>query len=357
MKSKSFIHISDLHFSKYEGSKSTKEEISHFNIKKKIFDYIGIVIQNLNIGAVIISGDLELDSVNDIIPYFIEWLSRGSKIFIAFGEHDLKEKREELILGTIGLDNIYYFEEPNIIKDKELDFAVYGMSCEQKQIGFKNKFNSLNNLELEIPSIFLTHPCQLSKGKMISLGCQYFAVGHIHYRNIKQISDNVYMGRPGHIYSIWDGDGKASPVGAILGEFRDNSIHLDWLEFPVPQTIRLYIDPFKTKGDKLLLCIENCSEASSKKVLELCEGIWVDEGSRGVFKAYFSTKELPIEKITRYILNIFIDDIFVTPSDSINMKKKYGYSRASFTSRTLLNDKNIFNEYLDRILKATDKTQ
>jgi len=161
MKSKRFIHISDLHFSKYDGSKSTKEEISHFNIKKKIFDYIGIVIENQNIGAVIISGDLELDSVNDIIPYFKEWLSRGSKIFIAFGEHDKKEKRLELILETIGLENIYFFDEPKMIKDKELDFAVYGMSCEPKQNGFKNKFNSLNNLELEIPSILLTHPCKL----------------------------------------------------------------------------------------------------------------------------------------------------------------------------------------------------
>lgn len=92
-------------------------------------------------------------------------------IFIAFGEHDLKEKREELILRINDINNIYIFEEPNIIKDKDLDFAVYGMRCQSKQHGFREKFNSIDNLNLKIPSIFLTHSCDLARAKMIDIGC------------------------------------------------------------------------------------------------------------------------------------------------------------------------------------------
>lgn len=96
------------------------------------------------------------------------------------------------------------------------------------------------------------------------------------------------MSRPGHIYSIWDGDGKAAPVGAIIGEFKDNNLYLNWIDFPVQQTIRLYIDSFQKKDGKSLLCIENCSEANSKKVSEIYEGVWSDEKYRGIFKGYFS---------------------------------------------------------------------
>ena len=44
-------------------------------------------------------------------------------------------------------------------------------------------------------------------------------------------------------------------------------------------------------------------------------------------------------------------------SDSYKMKKKYGYSRGVFRAKTLLSDPELFDEYFERIFKASKKTQ
>ena len=66
---------------------------------------------------------------------------------------------------------------------------------------------------------------------------------------------------------------------------------------------------------------------------------------------------LELGVIVEKILHVFQDDIFVTPSDSKKMKKKYGYSRGVFTAKTLLSDPVIFEEFLERIINASSKTQ
>lgn len=353
----SFLHISDLHFSRYIGSKSTKEEISHFEIKKKILSYITEIVDQHKIAAIIISGDLELDSPEDIISFFVEWLNKGCKIFIVFGDHDTKEKRKQLLNATMNLRGIYIFDAINLIEDPELDYNVWGMSCEPRRDGFMEQFALLNNSLIGKPTIFLTHPCALPKGKMINLRCQYFAVGHVHYPCIEKVSDNTYIGRPGHLYSIWDGNGKAWPVGAILGNFNDNSLSLEWIPFPVTQTMRLYIDKFKLNiNNDILFGVENCTEENGMRLNELCKGEWEFVQSRGVFQGHYSPEKLPTEELIKGILRLFVDDIFVTPSDPDIMRKKYGFNRASFTAKSLLKDENIFAEFVERVFRVSEKT-
>ena len=136
MKENRFLHISDLHFFKSDHQKGRKDGINHFEIKKKILDYISSIIISDQIGAILISGDLELDSTDHFLPYLINWLGVGSKVFIDFGEHDLRDKRNELIESTKDLSGLYIFDEPRMVNDEALDFCVYGMSCESKQSGF-----------------------------------------------------------------------------------------------------------------------------------------------------------------------------------------------------------------------------
>lgn len=352
-----FLHISDLHFFKSDHQKGRKDGINHFEIKKKILDYISSIIISDQIGAILISGDLELDSTDHFLPYLINWLGVGSKVFIVFGEHDLRDKRNELIESTKDLSGLYIFDEPRMVNDEALDFCVYGMSCESKQSGFTQSFLSITDYKHIKPGIFLTHPCNLPRSKTKILGCKYYAVGHIHQHFIEEIDENVYLGRPGHLYSLWDGDGKAWPVGGIIGEFRENQIHLDWLEFPFPQTVRIYVDPYHLKDDKKLLVIENCSFEKGNKISEIIEGEWKDQKYRGVFKSQIDIDDNKLNLLIEEILKVFIDEIVVTPSDPLMMKRKYGYSRAVFNARTLLNDTVLFNEYMDRIFKASSKTQ
>ena len=357
MNKNSFLHISDLHFSKSDHLKSSKDEISHFEIKRSILSYISSTIVDKQIGAVIISGDLELDSTDNILPYLNKWLDVGSKIFIAFGEHDCREMRDELIARTRDLSGLYIFEEPRVVNDELLDFCVYGMSCDSKQSGFTQSYFELAEYDQSKPAIFLTHPCSLPRNKSRQLGCKYYAVGHIHRHFIEKIGVGVYLGRPGHLYSIWDGDGKAWPVGGIIGEFIDNQLQLGWLEFPFPQTVRIYVDPYQRQNNKELFVIENCSSENGIKVSEILEGEWSNQNFRGIFTGYYDLETCKLNILIKEILKIFINDIFVTPSDSSGMKKKYGHSRAVFTAKTLLSNEELFNEYIDRIIKASDKTQ
>jgi DNA repair exonuclease SbcCD nuclease subunit len=352
------MHISDLHFFDSDHLKSRKDGLSHYEIKSQILGNIGTIIKNLDIGSVIISGDLELDSAGNLIPFLLEWLSLDCKVFIVFGEHDTRESRAELISKTSGLCSLYIMDEMAFVEDDDLGFNVLGMSCESKQNGFLEKFAELTPQLQTKPSIFLTHPCDLPISKMKQLGFNYYAVGHIHYHRTERIERNIYIGRPGHLYSLWDGNGKAWPVGAIIGEFLGGELELSWHSFANAQTVRLFIDTF-TGTDLNVLVIENCTYESGQKVARLVEGEWVDQKFRGIFKGYLNLDiESPyLATLIKEILKIFPNEIFVTPSDSYKMKKKYGYSRGVFRAKTLLSDPELFDEYFERIFKASKKTQ
>ena len=78
-----------------------------------------------------------------------------------------------------------------------------------------------------------------------------------------------------------DGDRKAWPVGAIIGEFGDNGLQLSWHPFPVAQTVRLFLDPHNSKEHKTPLIIENCTFEKSRSISDIIEGSWIDQGYRG----------------------------------------------------------------------------
>lgn len=359
MKESKFIHISDLHFFHSNHLKSRKDGLSHFKVKRQILGYIGWLIQEQDIGAVLISGDLELDSADSFIPFLKEWIKLGCKVFIVFGEHDTKASRKELIHKTNNLEGLYIFEEYNFINDNTLNYSISGMSCDSKQNGFSQKLASLVPHNHTKPAIFLTHPCNLTRKKMKELGCTYYAVGHEHSYSIETVKQNMYIGRPGHLYSLWDGNGKAWPVGGIIGEFRNNKLVLTWKPFPVPQTVRLFLDPHRSYDGKTPVVIENCSYDKGLLVKRFLEGKWVYQNFRGEFVGFIrqGMDNLELMSIIKNILTVFTDDIFVTPSDSGKMKKKYGYSRGVFSANTLLSDPLIFEEFIERSSKASKKTQ
>lgn len=65
MKENKFIHISDLHFFRSNHLKSSKDGLSHFEIKRHLLGHISSMIQEYEVGAVLIFGDLELDSAEN----------------------------------------------------------------------------------------------------------------------------------------------------------------------------------------------------------------------------------------------------------------------------------------------------
>lgn len=352
-----FLHISDLHYFKSEHLKSRKAGLNHYEIKTRILHEISKIIAEQCIGAVLISGDLELDQAENVLPFLLEWLGCGAKVFIVFGEHDSEAMRKELRAKTTELPRLYLIDEAEIVDEAGLGFAVYGMSCKPKQAGFRQKFHELEHYVGSKPALFLTHPCELPPKKIKQLGCRYFAVGHIHAHAVERMAPDIQIGRPGHLYSLWDGNGKAWPVGYIVGEFLGDRLEVSWQEFPFAGTVRLFINPFRTEGAHAQLVIENCDFGQGEMVSALIAGDWHDQRYRGVFKTYVDPHAPGLTVLIKEILAVFVDDIFVTPSDPGKMTKKYGYTRGVFTAQSLLSDAALFDEFMERIFKASRKTQ
>ena len=356
MNSNKFLHISDLHFYNSDHQKSRKDGLSHFEIKKQNLKYVSTLIEEMNIGAILISGDLELDNCDSLYYFLIEWRQRGAKVFIVFGEHDNKVIRRDLEAKTESLQGIYIIEEHIVIDDKSLGFYVQGLSCGSKQKDFAEDLDKVTTHLSIKPGVFLAHPNNITVQKMKEIGCKYYAVGHIHSSSIESYGE-LFKGRPGHLYSLWDGNGKAWPARAVVGEFLEDKLKLSLIDFPSPQTVRLFTNPYKADGDWIPVIIENCTLHASEQLSELIPGEWKDEGFRGVYNGYYNSETEKLEGIVREILKIFKEAIFVTPSDSRNMMKKYGYSRGVFRAKTLLNDHVLFEEFLERIPKAKSNTQ
>ncbi|HLR42797.1 MAG TPA: metallophosphoesterase family protein [Pseudogracilibacillus sp.] len=233
-----FLHIADLHLIENLHVKTVEENLHHFTMKKQVFNHITNLIKKEEIGAILIAGDIEAEAPEKIYPFFKDWLDLDVRIFIVFGDHDTALMRKELKELFQDEANVYMLEDGEMIQDASLNFNVYGLNCEPKQTGFLTDFKNLPVKSSEQPTVFLTHPYQLPKTKMRELGCEYFATGHIHHFLIEKIDENIKLGRPGHIYSYWDGDGKAWPTGGIIGEFNGNNLTLGQTLFPVPQTLR-----------------------------------------------------------------------------------------------------------------------
>jgi len=310
----------------------------------------------MHIGAVLISGDLELDDIHTFSTFLREWTNKGVKVFTVFGEHDTKSIRIKLEKIAEELTGFYILENHNVVELESLNFYVQGLSCKPNQKDFERDLDKVVPYSSNKPGVFLTHPYNLSIQKMREIGCKYYAVGHIHYSQIDSYGE-IFRGRPGHLYSLWDGNGKAWPARAIVGEFIANELLLSLIEFPSPQTVRLYTDPHRVERNKIPLVIENCSLIEADILSKMISGKWEDQIFRGVYRGFYDKENEDLEILVRKILEVFSCAIFVTPSDSKKMKKKYGYSRGVFKAKTLLSNQLLFDEFIDRIPKATNKTQ
>src|SRR5690625_238980 len=352
-----FLHIADLHLIKNLHLKTVGEDIHHYKIKKNILRYIENIIIKENCGAVLISGEIEAEYPEEIYPFFKRWLDLKVRIFVVFGDHDTFIMRRGLKKLFQDEPYFYVIEEERMVKDPSLNFNVHGLSCEPKQEGFTEDFNRIPAKSSEKPTIFLTHPYHLSKIKMRELGYEYFATGHIHNFYIEKIDENIYLGRPGHSYSFWDGDGKAWPTGGIIGEFNERELTLRQTLFPAPQTVRFFINPFISKNGEVKFKIENCSEIKGKQLKSLMKGNWHASGYRWVYQGYIENTREVIENLAYKMLAVFKDELFVTPSDSRKMRRKYGHSRALFSAEHLLKHPEDLQEFIDRSFKAMKTTQ
>lgn len=325
-----FIHIANLHHAIHTGNAITAERTS-FDIQADKLAQLAEVIRRENIKAVLIAGDIEVSAPEDFVPYLKTWTALGASVYLVYGDHDLNRLAYDDCWRQI--EHVHSFLHPGYLYDETLGAGIYGLSCETNQAGLKEQFALTPVRDDPYPNIFLSHGDrkQFFTSVVTELGFNYYALGHHHrYESIHRGEANLVY--PGHIFSVWDGCGKAWSTGYIIGEVTPSGITHEFRTFEGPETRRISFNPFLRDGSRLLLTRDNLEGPSEQ---------WIEED------------ETLLRKLIRSTLAAYPDDYFVTPSQS----KGYPTRRLSMTGRLLLEDDNRFEEFFARSFKATKTTQ
>lgn len=325
-----FIHIADLHHARHTGNTITAERTS-FAVQAEKLAQLEKVIRQEDIKAVLIAGDIEVSYPEDLVPYLKTWTALGAAVYIVFGDHDVERIAYDALWSK--LKGVHCFLRPGYVFDERLGVGIYGLSCETNQVGLKEQVAATPVRDDPYPNIFLSHgdrqrfPASVVK----RLGFSYYALGHHHRYEIARRghADLVY---PGHIFSVWDGCGKAWPTGYVVGEVTPSGISHEFRTFRGPETRRLSFNPFIRDGSRILFTRDNLDGPSEQ---------WVEED------------EIILRELVRSTLATYPDDYFVTPSRS----KGYSTRRLSMTGKSLLESNVRFEEFFDRSFKATKTTQ
>ncbi|TCI21703.1 metallophosphoesterase family protein [Exiguobacterium sp. SL-9] len=325
-----FIHIADLHHARHTGNAITAERTS-FAIQAEKLAQLTEVIRHDNIKAVLIAGDIEVSDPKDFIPYLQTWTTLGATVYLVFGDHDVDRLAYQACWSQI--EHVHVFLHPGYIFDPTLGAGIYGLSCETNQTGLKEKIARTPVRADSYPNIFLSHGDRkrFPASVVDRLGFSYYALGHHHrYEVIRRGgADLVY---PGHIFSVWDGCGKAWSTGYVIGEVTSSGITHVFHAFEGPETRRLSFNPFIRDGSRILLTRDNLDGPPEQ---------WIEED------------DTLLREFVRSTLADYLDDYFVTPSRSNGFPTR----RLSMTARTLLEDSTRFEEFYIRSFKVTKTTQ
>ena len=325
-----FIHIADLHHARHTGNAITAERTS-FAIQAEKLAQIAEVIRHENIKAVLIAGDIEVSDPEDFVPYLKTWTALGASVYLVYGDHDLNRIAYDDCWRQI--EHVHSFLRPGYVFDEALGAAIYGLSCETNQTGLKEDVARTPMRDDPYPNIFLGHGDRqrFPASVVARLGFSYYSLGHHHRYEVTRRggADLVY---PGHVFSVWDGCGKAWPTGYVIGEVTSSGITHEFRPFTGPETRRLSFNPFIRDGSCLLLTRDNLEGPSEQ---------WIEED------------ETVLRELVRSTLTAYPNDYFVTPSQSTGFPTR----RLSMTGRTLLEDDERFEEFFARSFKATKTTQ
>lgn len=325
-----FIHIADLHHARHAGNAITAERTS-FAVQADKLAQLADVIREESITAILIAGDIEVSDPEDFIPYLKTWTALGASVYVVYGDHDLNRLAYDDCWRQI--EHVHSFLRPGYTFNEALGAGIYGLSCETNQAGLKEQIARTPVRDDPYPNIFLSHGGRdrFPTSVVTRLGFTYYALGHHHrYESIRRGGANLVY--PGHVFSVWDGCGKAWPTGYVLGEVTPSGITHEFRTFKGPETRRISLNPFLRDGSRLWLTRDNIDGLSEQ---------WIEDD------------ETALRELVRSTLSDYPDDYFVTPSRSTG----YPTRRLSMTGKTLLEDDNRFEEFFARSFKATKTTQ
>lgn len=324
-----FLHIADLHHARHTGNAIHAERTS-FDIQRDKLQQLASVIREHEIAAVLIAGDIEVSDSYDLVPYLEEWTSLGASVYIVFGEHDVNRHRDKEVWETV--PHVHCFVEPEYRFDRALGVGIYGVSCMSNQVGLVEALDHIPPLEPTYPNLLLSHGREsaFSKTRLHPHAFAYVALGDQHrYEAIERSNTTIVY--PGHLFSVWDGCGKAWETGYVIGSIDGDTITHTFHVFQGAQTRRICVNPFIRNDDQIQLILDNVPSMYEK---------WVKDDP------------ISIQKVIRQVLRTYPDDYFVTPSHA-----KLCPRRMCMRAQRLLDDPILFESFVQRSYKATARTQ
>lgn len=325
-----FIHIADLHHARHDDTTRLIEHAS-FDIQRSKLQQLADVILTEGIQAVLVAGDVEVSEPEDFLPYLKEWTMLGATVYIVFGDHDVNRIAYKKVWETVG--NVHCFLEPDYVFDERLGAGIYGLSCEPRRAGLREAFLRVSPRHDSHPNLFLTHGdrTDFPPDVVRTLGYDYFALGHLHEYKPPFVRGGVPFIYPGHVFSVWDGSGKAWRTGFVIGTISADGVSHEYRPFEGAETRRISFNRFMRDEGRIRLTLDNI--------------VWDHDG-------WVKDDDMIMRSLVRSILTRYPDDYFITPSN-----RSQAITRVCMTGRTLLGDNSAFENFYHRSFKATATTQ
>lgn len=365
-----FMHLADLHLTPCPrtGSCGPDDPACDSCIKAKILEGLGARLEHPRTrpDLVLLAGDLTdlwegyhgpkgLRKAAEPLTRFVEKArSHGVVVAGVTGEHDGDESTKTF-RKHLGWNWLLKSGEVN----DETGVHVHGVEGRPKQAGVGDDILATKP-EGGQPAVLLAHADWPKVPRNHASAFSYCALGHLHWLKLGPLAPGVrtVAGYPGHLFSYWDGCGKAWPVHAITGEIRDGRVHVNPMPLSfaagAPETRRMYVDASDAEANRGTLVFENPPDV----------GFFDELGVRALFEdqldpafgnlyrrlarvRYTSTAHL--ERILRSALEGHPSDVFVTPATG-----RSGDDRVKDWGRALTGDR--FEELFEKTFKRSEKT-
>ena len=249
-----FIHMADMHFDvpftvlNNRNKLGEKRRLEQREALRKIIDYI----KENNIEYLFIAGDLyEHDYIRNTTIEYINSLFKEiprTKIYITPGNHD-PYINDSMYKTFRWNDNVYIFNDKiTLVENDDCDIYGYGFN------DFYRRSSELDDFVLkdkEKINILITHGTlnggtiedmeynPLNKNKLINIGFDYVALGHIHKLDYNSIQNQRIVYPSSTIALGFDEIGKH---GVIMGEIEKEKINLEFIPIDNKEFKELELD-------------------------------------------------------------------------------------------------------------------
>ncbi|HLR35586.1 MAG TPA: DNA repair exonuclease [Tissierellales bacterium] len=270
-----FIHTGDLHLGSQFKSASFHGTVGK-NRRMELWETFKRIInrgKENSVDFLFITGDIfeeDVFNLGDIRRLRDSFLTlNDTKIIISTGNHDTLKKSSlyELIEWP---ENVYIFGNKNIEKFEfqELNTVIWGFSWEKNEYK-SSDFLEFQDLDPNKTNILLIHGdltnsesnyLPLDKNKLVSIGFNYIALGHIH--KPKLISEKIaYCGSPEPLDF-----GETGVHGIIEGIVDKSKVNLELINFSKRQfqIKEINIDSLMNY-DEVIESIINCDKKENKE--------------------------------------------------------------------------------------------